>query len=389
MQELTEGTTQFVTDSEERITAKMPVFYNPVMFRNRNLTLAVLLALQQKQEGRPDGKKTPLRIILPMEASGIRAARILHELVQPHHIAIGRLLVNDKSPRAMEIARQNVERYASTTGKDVTVYDQRDANLAMYASPPSHYVDIDPFGTPNPFLDAAVKRIVLGGILAITATDTSALAGTYPSATARKYWSVPSRTWLMHDAGLRILIRKVQLIALQHDIALVPVMSLATDHYYRVFFVRKSASVISSVLENHRHLHVCTACMMTTVADEDPRTCLTCGAEPKVAGPLWVGPLHNREFLQTVQGLLQKLDASVQEDLSPLLSSLLEEAKLDTAGIVGFLDVHELASRHKKPIPKMEIIMERLGNDACRTQFCAHGVKSLLTPQEIAKRIFL
>jgi len=50
------------------------------------------------------------------------------------------------------------------------------------------------------------------GFLAVTATDTSALTGTYPKATKRKYWADSYRTEFLHEQAIRILIRKVQMI---------------------------------------------------------------------------------------------------------------------------------------------------------------------------------
>ena len=34
-----------------------------------------------------------------------------------------------------------------------------------------HCVDIDPYGSPSPFIDAAVQSVSDGGLLMITATD--------------------------------------------------------------------------------------------------------------------------------------------------------------------------------------------------------------------------
>lgn len=34
-----------------------------------------------------------------------------------------------------------------------------------------HCVDIDPYGSPSPFVDAAVQCVADGGLLMITATD--------------------------------------------------------------------------------------------------------------------------------------------------------------------------------------------------------------------------
>jgi len=42
-------------------------------------------------------------------------------------------------------------------------------------------VDLDPYGTAAPFIDAAVNCIADGGLLCVTCTDLAVLAGTqYP-----------------------------------------------------------------------------------------------------------------------------------------------------------------------------------------------------------------
>lgn len=34
-----------------------------------------------------------------------------------------------------------------------------------------HCVDVDPYGSPSPFIDAAVQCVTDGGLLMVTATD--------------------------------------------------------------------------------------------------------------------------------------------------------------------------------------------------------------------------
>ena len=66
-------------------------------------------------------------------------------------------------------------------------------------------IDIDPFGTPSPYLDSAASSLRAGGMICVTATDTSALCGTYSEPCIRKYSSVPLKTEYCHENGLRIL----------------------------------------------------------------------------------------------------------------------------------------------------------------------------------------
>lgn len=361
---LVEGKTEFFTDSEEKISKEMPVFYNPVMKLNRDLTLALLLTMPQST-----------RIGLPMEASGLRAARILHELVMPGHLQPDILAINDLSAHAIDFAKRNV---AHNIGKfddarvNVTV---NDASQFLRASPGFDYIDIDPFGTPNPFLDSAIQRISRKGILAVTATDTSALAGTYPAATARKYWSIPSRTWIMHEVGMRILIRKVQLVAAQYEKALLPVLSVATDHYYRIFFeVLPSNSSVKDVLAEHTYLFVCTECMATVPgAWNKPMSCHHCGATVNACGPLWGGRLHDGERVRAMREQLHKFDEQTAAQLDKLLAVIEDECRIHA---IGFVDMHELASRMKTASPRTEDVLGRLGLHACRTHINGAAVKT-------------
>lgn len=43
-------------------------------------------------------------------------------------------------------------------------------------------IDLDPYGGPNKFLDAAIQSIEEGGLLLVTATDMAVLAGNTPEA---------------------------------------------------------------------------------------------------------------------------------------------------------------------------------------------------------------
>ena len=366
VQTLTEGTTLFTTDSAAKISADMPVFYNPVMKRNRDLTLVMLAAM-------PTWMRAPLRIALPLEASGIRAARILNELVRPGVLVPASIAVNDRSAIAIGFARENCERNRAGYPTDRVACSVMDANAFLRALGGAEYVDIDPFGTPNPFLDAAVQAVTRGGILAVTATDTSALAGTYPRATARKYWATPSRTWGMHEWGLRILIRKIQLVAAQHDRALTPVLSIATDHYYRIFLRNdgSSATRISAMLASHGLVRVDTTTLAAVPTTE------TVGA----TGPLWLGPLHDIEVVRAMRDALSRLEPIVFADLDKLLAIIEDEARV---GALGFIDLHELSSALGVQCPRRDAVLERLGERAGRTHLCGSGIVTRVPVTEVA-----
>ncbi|MCH8014668.1 MAG: hypothetical protein IH823_07840 [Candidatus Dadabacteria bacterium] len=162
----------------------------------------------------------------------------------------------------------------------IKIYN-KDANLFLLNSNGFDYIDIDPFGSSNSYLEAAIKRISRNGILAVTNTDTAALTGTYPKACVRKYWSMPKRDYMMHETGLRILIRKVQLVAMQYEKALFPIFSYFKDHYFRIFFqCSKGKKLCDEIAEKHGMIND--------------------------AGPLWVGNLWDSRLSNKIYSSLLK-----------------------------------------------------------------------------------
>ena len=213
----------------DKISKEMDLFYNPIMQLNRDITI---LLLQQFP---------PMNLCDPLAASGIRAIRFAKELKYKS------IAVNDVSKKSVNSIKNNfklnkINNFITINNPNIKkninkikIFNE-DANLFLLNSKGFDYIDIDPFGTSNSYLDSAVKRISRNGILAVTNTDTAALTGTFPKACIRKYWSMPKRDYMMHETGLRILIKKVQLVGMQYEKALFPVFSYYKEHYFRIFF---------------------------------------------------------------------------------------------------------------------------------------------------------
>jgi tRNA G26 N,N-dimethylase Trm1 len=60
-------------------------------------------------------------------------------------------------------------------------------------------VDLDPYGCPSPFLDAAVQCVSDGGVLLVTCTDMAVLAGNCPETCYSKYGAVSLRVKSCHE----------------------------------------------------------------------------------------------------------------------------------------------------------------------------------------------
>ncbi|MDK2849928.1 MAG: tRNA (guanine26-N2/guanine27-N2)-dimethyltransferase [Candidatus Woesearchaeota archaeon] len=387
-----------------KISKKLPVFYNPIMKDNRTLTILVLKALG----------KNRLKIALPLAASGIRGIRILKELPSEY---VDGIFFNDLNPKALEIINRNLELNNIRLLSEKIKLSNEDARLFLLKNKPFDYIDIDPFGTPNPFLDSAISSLKNNAILAVTATDTAPLCGTYKNACIRKYWSIPLHNYLMNEMGLRILIRKVQLVGLNYDFALLPIFSYAKDHYFRIFFKAvKSKQKATEIFNQHKELYFIDYQTLLSLDQKtlDQKTrekinsaktgsksniffvdnlfefnpCLVGllrNDKDKVKvikfGPLWTGHLYDVEIVKTMLEHSQEYGESLQK----FLKIILEEAKLN---ILGFYDIHILSKALKKNPPKKSELIKKLREEsflASETHFNSTAIKTNAALNEILK----
>ncbi len=340
---------------EDKVSKRLAVFYNPVMKLNRDVSILILNSL---------GKKA-MQIADPLAGSGIRAIRFLLELRRG---IIENISINDLSENAVRNISQNLRLNKVKADKSRIKLSNEDANLFLLKSTGFDYIDIDPFGSPCPFLDAAVKRISREGILAVTATDTAALAGSSKTACLRKYWAIPLRNEFMHETGMRILIRRVQLIGAGHEKALIPIFSYTDEHYYRVFFrCEKGKQRGDEVLKSHKFLIYNNKTMERRIVDDVFNKENNKEKDWAYAGPIWVGRLWDKKLVQRMLGNCDKKNRK----LYSLLSIISEESQVET---VGFYDLHKLAKAVGKEIPPIEKILKK--SLIARTHFLGWGIRT-------------
>ncbi|MEK6808034.1 MAG: tRNA (guanine(10)-N(2))-dimethyltransferase, partial [Nanoarchaeota archaeon] len=151
----------FKTISEGAVKLNIPiakriydadVFYNPVMVVNRDISVLIAKVF---------GFGTAVDLL---SATGIRALRLKKEA------NIKEVCANDANPRAAKLIKAN----AKLNRLKINITNLKANDFFCRTSHGFDYVDIDPFGTPVPFLDLAVVRSVKkGGVIGVTATDTA------------------------------------------------------------------------------------------------------------------------------------------------------------------------------------------------------------------------
>ncbi|AWB27612.1 tRNA (guanine(26)-N(2))-dimethyltransferase [Halococcoides cellulosivorans] len=324
------------------------VFFNPDQELNRDLTIATLRAARE----RIDGLETYFDATAASGVRGVRAA------------ADGWTVeCCDTDPDAVTLARENLARndLAGTVHEgDATVrlHEQR-----------YDIVDLDPFGTPMPFVDAAVRAT--DGVLAVTATDLAPLCGAHFRSGVRSYATVPRNTEYHGEMAVRVLIGALVRAGARYDRALDPLFTHASDHYVRTYLaVGSGAQAADAQIDRLGYVHHCTDCLHRD-AERDliahpPADCPACGGSIVTAGPIWLGAIRDREFTAATR---EHVDASMgtADRARDLLDRI--EHELDTP---THYDQHRLCKEWGRSASGMDEFLDALraaGYQASRTQY--------------------
>ena len=362
---ITEGLTKIEFPEFEKVSSQAPVFYNPHMELNRDLSI---LAIQvfQKQENRE------INICDLFGGSGIRGVRYKNEIE-----GVGEVSINDISETANHYERHNIE---LNNLKDIEVY-QHDASMFLRMKRGEFdVIDIDPFGTPSPFLDSAGYCARRNSLLCVTATDTSALCGTYEEPCIRKYNSKPYKSEYCHENGIRILAGFVALTLSKYAKYIEVKMSHSTEHYMRLYLeIKKGSKKTDESLKNIGYISHCKNCLhrqtSNGLASPIDDVCPVCGEKLVHAGPLWLGSIQDKEFIQKMidESANKKINTE-KEALKLLNKCLVESDAPDT-----FFDMHSICKSLKISAPKFDLILDELENqgfEAIKTHFNPIGIKT-------------
>lgn len=227
--EAVEGSTRFFVPGQNEDSAfppgTAPVFYNRRMELNRDATVLLLQVIH------------PEDYIDTMGATGVRGLRIAQECGI-------KVTINDRDSRAVDVIQKNVD-YSSSG--DVTV-TKSDVNVLL-SGQRFDAVDLDPFGTPAPFIDSAIRSA--RRFLMVTATDTAPLCGAHKKAGIRRYFSQALNNEYHSETGLRTLLGFVVREALKYDMGLIPQFCFAHEHFVRLHLqIRRGTSAAERTLSS-------------------------------------------------------------------------------------------------------------------------------------------
>lgn len=363
------------------------VFYNPVQEFNRDLTCAVITEFarevlaqrgvrvvvpgekervvvslaEEKNEAdvqteQKNGAEEPtetatvgekcelgLRVLEGLAASGLRSVRFALEVPGLHSVT-----ANDFSTKAAALIARNAE-YNGVN--HLLKASCRDASMLMYEMRGKRerydVIDLDPYGSPSVFLDAAVQAVSEGGLLCVTCTDMAVMAGNSAETCYSKYGSVSIKSKFCHEMALRIILHSLDQRAAVYQRYIQPLLSVSADFYIRVFVrVFSGQAKVKNSASKQALVYNCVGCgsfhlqrmgtrrvngnhMKYSAATGPPvgPNCEHCGQRHQLGGPLWAEPIHDLAFVQkvlsSVSGNLSRFGTSRR--IEGMLSMVTEE----------------------------------------------------------------
>jgi tRNA (guanine26-N2/guanine27-N2)-dimethyltransferase len=383
-----EGSVEFYlhkNDVNSIPSKSMAVFYNKNMEINRDVSNLAISSFNRIYN------KNPLIIMDSMAASGISSIRMLKECKN-----IKKISINDINPLAVDLINKNLilnKLYDSSSHIEVS---RKDANYLFTEFTQNFHtksnnklekpniISIDPFGTPNLYIDAAFKAIQnKDGLLCITATDTAVLFGIRPKTCIRKYLSKPLHTEYCKEIGARILVHFISRIANVNKMGIIPLLTFYSSHFLRIFCLTfKDKAKISQSFKSYGYIVHCNNCGYRSIYQENildvPDSCPFCKDANKLryAGPLWINEIHDLKLVNDMIVLNSESHYSNKNRINNLLNLIKEEINYP----ISFYNIHKLSQILKlSNIPKLNTFIDSIrkkGYLASRTHFDFLSIKT-------------
>lgn len=358
----------------------LPVFFNPIMDLNRDFAVLAVQAFQCE-------KSRPITVCEPLAGCGVRGLRYAKEVND-----VVKVVVNDLNSKAYRLTLENIK--LNQISSIVEAYNE-DANLLLsrYAKRGSRFdvIDVDPFGSPVPYLNSALRAIKNGGLLCVTATDTAVLCGVHFKACIRRYGAKPLKTEYSHELAVRILFGFLVSLAAKVDLAVQPVFCHSTNHYIRVYVkVFKGAKKANQALNQLGYIFHCFKCLNRKVISglySQPQKCEICGEQMDFAGPLWTGKIWDKDMVKRMFNLIEIKNFNRKE----LVKKIIEKISLEVDGTPTYYVLSYLCDFLNILTPPYQTTIKKIlekGYHVTPTHFNPQGIRTNV-PINILKEILL
>jgi tRNA (guanine26-N2/guanine27-N2)-dimethyltransferase len=315
-----------------------PVFFNPAARLNRDVSVAVASVTG------------PSKFLDSLASTGARGLRVAKEADDRVEVTLV-----DFNRESLAIAMKNA-RTNGLEGRCEVLHSEANRYLFSRFERDEKFdaVDVDPFGSPAPYLQAALVASGDGAMLSFTATDAPVLCGVYPEVAQRRYGASAPRSEFVHETAVRILAGFAVRMGGINDIGVSPVMAHSTLHYFRVYArVTRGAAAADEAQRALGYVTQCNSCQSRSSGDSPIQRCPDCGKKVKSAGPLWAGSLGDEKLLRASDEFCSKRGWG---DSAATISSLLGVDSLPPFSY----SVERSASRVGVPSVPLDALLETL-----------------------------
>ena len=157
-------------------------------------------------------------------------------------------------------------------------------------------------------------------------------------------------------------------------------MSHSTEHYMRLYLeIKKGSKRTDESLNNIGYISHCKNCLhrQTSLGLASPidDTCPVCGEKLVHAGPLWLGDIQNKDFIQKM--ILEAENKKINSEKEAL--KLLNKCLIEAEAPATFYDVHSICKSLKISAPKFDLVLDEIRKEgfiAIKTHYNPLGIKS-------------
>ena len=366
--EIVEGNTKLLVPKDALVDSsppREPAFFNPRARISRDFSIIVYSTFLKNFKG-------PKIFLDSLAGIGARSIRVANELN-----IIENVFVNDVNPKALEIAQKiaklnNVTKCSFSENEAcrfLSSHSRREGRGAI--------VDIDPFGSPSRYLDCGIRATFHGGLLSVTATDLPVLHGLFPKACKRKYYGTPVKTEYGNEIALRLVLGCINLVAGRLDVMIAPLFVQNNMHYYKVYV---KILVKTDTSNNMGYIIHCKKCGNRQVINDVDYSCKICNSKAELAGPLWIGNLYNKDFVERM--FVEEKNFQVDKSCKKTLEKCLKEIDMPPS----YYTLDEIAHRKRSaPISLAKIIdkIQQAGYKASITSLNPSAFKTNARTDEI------
>lgn len=383
--EIKEGKTSLLVPSSalsQSVPPKNPAFFNPNAKWNRDISMLVYKVYTSSSKN-----KTLADSICGVGARGLRASV---EVPQ-----IETIYLNDLNPIAIEFAKESAklnqvqDKCIFKTNEVCKFLNYEEREIRRF-----DIVDLDPFGSPSPYVDCVLRSVSNGGLISITATDTAVLCGVYPSVCYRKYYGFPIRSEYSNEIGVRLLVSFIALNATRFDLSVVPYFCHSNLHYLRVYlkiiFSSSLANTVSSKIGFIKHCKKCKSRRVEKIMEQN-LVCDLCGAKCIMAGPLWIDSIFDSGFVNSMFNELKNSEnnTSPRNDHNRLQKMM--QICTSELSIPAYFETDSIASSAKKSSISLNKVISTLANNgfqSSKTTMNEKGFKTNASPKEIIELLY-